>query len=115
VINQIKSKLPDIINNDVATKIFNIAKKGVQNKQISLNDLLNVTNGLSSAIKTGDKNLANKAVAQNTSLKRLGLDVVIGDISQSIDDPAVQNLPHSITGDKIKGPAVFGGKLVLAI
>jgi len=115
--DKILSKLPDILNNDVAKKIFDVAVGGVRDKKISISDLIDVSKGLNTAVRTGNKEFAEKAVANNNALKKLGLDVVIGDISDSYDDPTrLAGKPiERFAGKKKKFSPVYGAKVVLSL
>ena len=85
--------------------------------KISINDFIGVTNGLKAAIETGDKEFAEKAVANNGALQKLGLDIVIGDITQQVDDIsryAGKENPD-FTGEKEDKGTTWGAKLVFSI
>ena len=115
--DKILNKLPDILNNDVAKKIFDVAVSGVREKKISISDLIDVGKGLNTAVRTGNKEFAEKAVANNNALKKLGLDVVIGDIGDSYDDPTrLAGKPiERFAGKKKKFSPVYGAKVVLSL
>jgi len=99
----VKDSLPAIVTNKVAFKIYKMAKRGVQKKQISYNDFVELSAGLSMAIETGDKEAAETAVSNNSALKKMGLDVVIGDVTQK-GYPSMD-----------PGGTTWGAKLVLTI
>tara|TARA_Y100000004_G_scaffold166178_1_gene197697 strand:- start:103 stop:537 length:435 start_codon:yes stop_codon:yes gene_type:complete len=86
IVDKIKLQVPPILKNKVATQLYKVAKKGVYDKKISLNDLFALTSGLSTAVKTGKIEHAENAIKLNSGLKKLGLDVVLGDITQKVDD-----------------------------
>ena len=98
-------------------KIFDVAVGGVRDKKISISDLIDVSKGLNTAVRTGNKEFAEKAVANNNALKKLGLDVVIGDISDSYDDPTrLAGKPiERFAGKKKKFSPVYGAKVVLSL
>ena len=82
---QLKAALPTVLQNDTAKQIFKVTKKAAQNKQVSVNDFLSVTKGLAYAVKSGN-DMANIAVKDPNALKKAGLDIVVGDITQNIKD-----------------------------
>ena len=82
---QLKTALPTILKNKTATKIFKVTKQAVQNKKISVNDFLNVTKGLTYAVKSG-RGFADIAVNNPTALQKAGLDIIIGDITTNVND-----------------------------
>jgi len=82
---QLKAALPTVLQNDTAKKIFNVTKKAVQDKKISVNDFLSVAKGLTYAVKSG-ADVANIAVNDPTALQKAGLDIIIGDITTNVDD-----------------------------
>jgi len=110
---KLKAILPTILKNDTAKKIYSVTRKAAINKQISVNDLLSVVKGLHSAVKSGKKS-ADIAVKNPNILKKLGLDVVIGDITQNISDPKVPLL-KSIAGAKERRGRTYGATLRLAL
>ena len=117
---KIEDAIPTIMKNDVATKIYKVARKGVQKRQISLNDFFSVAKGLERAIATKDKDFAEKAVSQNTALKKLGLDVIIGDITNKVPDNSISgtsggSYPKSLSGDSVDFGKTYGAKLVLSL
>ena len=117
---KINDSIPTIMKNDVATKIYKVARKGVQRKQISLNDLYNVARGLERAIVTKNKDFAEKAVSQNTALKKLGLDIVIGDITNKVRDNSRSGTSggsyhKSLTGNKVDYGQTYWAKLVFSL
>ena len=97
--------LPKIAQDPVATKIFKLTYKGLKNKKISVSELYNVSNALYISLNTGNKEFARKTLTHNNALKKLGIDVEIGDITQNISDPTMQKLP-----DELKGPQIDFGK-----
>ena len=82
---QLKAALPTVLQNDTAKQIFNVTKKAAQDRKVSVNDLLSVTKGLTQAIKNGE-DMANIAVNDPTALKKAGLDIIMGDITQNVKD-----------------------------
>ena len=110
---KLKSALPTILRNDTAAKIFNVTKKAATDKQISVNDLLNVSKGLYNAVKSGKKS-ADIAVKDPSALKKLGLDIIIGDITQDISGPRIP-LSKNITGDRKDYGRTYGATLRLTL
>lgn len=82
---QLKAALPTVLQNDTAKQIFNVTKKAAQDRKVSVNDLLSVTKGLTQAIKNGE-DMANIAVNDPTALQKAGLDIIVGNITQNVDD-----------------------------
>lgn len=88
IVDKVKLQVPTILKNKVATQLYKVAKQGVYDKKISLNDLFTLTSGLSTAVKTGELEYAENAIESNTGLKKLGLDIMFGDITQGVSDPS---------------------------
>jgi len=100
--------VPKIAMDPIATKIFKLTYKGFKDKKISINDFYGVTSALYTAIDTGNKEFAHKALSQNNALKKLGIDIEIGDITQKVGDPSrASNMPLP---DKLKDSQIDFGK-----
>ena len=106
---QLKAALPTVPQNDTAKQIFNVTKKAAQDRKVSVNDLLSVTKGLTQAIKSGE-DMANIAVNDPTALQKAGLDIVIGDITQNVDDLGIGGRTRTQYSDHLAGEEQSFGK-----
>ena len=116
---QLKAALPTVLQNDTAKQIFNVTKKATQDRKVSVNDLLSVTKGLTQAIKNGE-DMANIAVNDPTALKKAGLDIIMGDITQNIKDTSRvgrsnTEYPDFLTGKEQEFGRTYGVQLRLSI
>ena len=106
---QLKAALPTVLQNDTAKQIFNVTKKAAQDRKVSVNDLLSVTKGLAYAIKSGD-DMANIAVKDPSALQKVGLDIIVGDITQNVDDLGIGGRTRTQYSDYLGGEEQNFGK-----
>tara|TARA_B100001175_G_C19121138_1_gene454357 strand:- start:103 stop:534 length:432 start_codon:yes stop_codon:yes gene_type:complete len=106
---QLKAALPTVLQNDTAKQIFKVTKRAAQNKQVSVNDFLSVTKGLAYAVKSGD-DMANIAVKDPSALQNAGLDIVVGDITQNIEDLGIGGRTSTEYSDYLTGGQQSFGK-----
>ena len=107
--------LPKIAQDPIATKIFKLTYKGFKDKKISVSELYNVSNALYVSLNTGDKQFARKTLTHNNALKRLGIDVEIGDITKTINDPAMSRVPDNLKGPQVDFGKTYGIQFTLSI